>query len=108
MSRTIIPLEPAEFDSRVVEALIRTKHPDVIVASATVVDAENIGNTLDKNLGTEIDLAFGFKMAESVTLKAGYSQIFATTTMEALKGGSKDEPNNWAWAMLVFKPKLIK
>ena len=39
MSRTIIPLEPAEFDSRVVEALIRTKHPDVIVASATVVDA---------------------------------------------------------------------
>jgi hypothetical protein len=33
--------------------------------------------------------------------------MFATETMEILKGGSRDEINNWAWAMVTFKPTFF-
>lgn len=39
MNQPTIPLQPAEFDKAVVQALIRTRHPDVSVSAATLVDA---------------------------------------------------------------------
>jgi len=33
--------------------------------------------------------------------------MFATETMEVLKGGDKDENNSWTWVMITFKPKLF-
>lgn len=74
-------------------------------SAATVVDM--IGNEMDSNLGTEIDFSFDYKIAENINFEAGYSHMFATNTMEVLKGGNKDNTNNWAWAMFVFKPKLF-
>lgn len=56
-------------------------------------------------LGTEIDLSCGYKLSKGLVIKAGYSQMIATETMELLKGGDKSELQNWAWAMVVFKPK---
>jgi len=63
---------------------------------------------MDSNLGTEVDFVLGYAIAPNVKVLAGYSQMFATSSMEAMKGGSKDETNNWGWLMLVFKPKLVK
>jgi len=62
---------------------------------------------MDKYLGTEIDLSVGYKYAKGVVIKAGYSQMFASDSMEILKGGDKTELQNWAWVMLVFKPKFL-
>tara|TARA_R110002111_G_scaffold73676_3_gene117616 strand:- start:1732 stop:2964 length:1233 start_codon:yes stop_codon:yes gene_type:complete len=62
---------------------------------------------MDNNLGTEIDLTVGYKLANDINLNAGYSKMFATDTMEIIKGGDKDENNSWAWVMITFKPKLF-
>jgi hypothetical protein len=61
----------------------------------------------DAYLGTEIDLNLGYKLHKSISFNIGYSQMFATETMEILKGGSRDEINNWAWAMVTFKPTFF-
>ena len=70
--------------------------------------AAKINATVDNNLGTELDLWGGINISKEANIKVGYSQIFATEAMEALKGGSKGEINNWAWVMLTFKPTLFK
>ncbi|MCK5677075.1 MAG: hypothetical protein KAH72_01175, partial [Flavobacteriaceae bacterium] len=61
----------------------------------------------DAYLGTEIDLALGYKLYKNVMFNAGYSMMFATDTMELLKGGSEAESNNWAWVMITFKPNFF-
>jgi len=33
--------------------------------------------------------------------------MFATASMEVLKGGDKGELANWAWVMLSFSPTLF-
>lgn len=79
--------------------------PHIFSSAANVVDGFN--EKMSNNLGTEIDLVFGYKIENNIKLQVGYSQMFATETMEVLKGGNKNNSNNWAWAMFVFKPKLF-
>ncbi len=79
--------------------------PHLFSSAATVTDA--FGNALDKKLGTEIDFSFGYRIADNINFQLGYSHMFATDTMEVLKGGNRDNTNNWAWAMFVFKPTLF-
>lgn len=60
-------------------------------------------------LGTEVDLVFtqGFK---GYALKIGYSHLFPADGMYELKGVAEDaaaSTQNWAWAMLIIKPKFI-
>ncbi len=75
---------------------------------SSAADVFNGGGTkMDNNLGTEVDFTLGYKLAKEITLNAGYSKMFATETMEALKGGDKDANNSWGWIMLTFKPKLF-
>ena len=60
-------------------------------------------------LGTEIDIVFK-KAFKGYTLVAGYSQMFASDGMYELKGITETAAasgQNWAWAMLVIKPKFI-
>ncbi|ELR70771.1 hypothetical protein C900_03379 [Fulvivirga imtechensis AK7] len=66
----------------------------------------NIQNneTLDKYLGTEVDLFFTFNTGKDISLQGGYSHMLATSSMEAVKGGNKNETSNWAWLMLTIKP----
>ena len=74
---------------------------------SAAADVFNGSNKMDANLGTEIDLTVGYKIAKDITLSAGYSKMFATDTMELLKGGDRDEDNSWGWIMFTFKPKLF-
>jgi hypothetical protein len=76
-------------------------------AAADIIDQENPSQLMDKNLGQELDLYIGYKLADNVMLNAGYSQYFATETTIALKGGNKDETSNWAWVSLTFKPEFL-
>lgn len=63
---------------------------------------------LSKPMGTEIDLVYTVKLDQDITLNLGYSQMFATDTMEELRGGDASQMTNWAWAMITFKPTLFK
>ncbi|KQC30268.1 alginate export family protein [Flagellimonas eckloniae] len=63
----------------------------------------------ENSLGTEIDLVFtqGFK---GYALKIGYSHLFPADGMYELKGVTEDaaaSSQNWAWAMLIIKPKFL-
>lgn len=78
--------------------------PHFFSAAADVYDGTV---KMDNGLGTEIDLTVGYKLANNIILSAGYSKMFATDSMEVLKGGDKDANNSWAWAMFTFKPKLF-
>ncbi|WP_298779009.1 alginate export family protein [uncultured Polaribacter sp.] len=63
----------------------------------------------EKSLGTEIDIVYK-KAFKGYALVLGYSQMFATDGMYELKGITEDAAagsQNWAWAMLVIKPKFL-
>ncbi|BDD00670.1 alginate export family protein [Persicobacter psychrovividus] len=64
--------------------------------------------TASSSLGTEFDLVLVYAFNKAFNIKAGYSQLFATESMEYLKKGDASSTNNWAWMMLTFKPKLTK
>lgn len=61
---------------------------------------------MDDALGTEIDFTLGYLINDAVSLQAGYSQMFATETMKALRGGSLDETQNWAYVSILFRPNM--
>ncbi|WP_347921824.1 alginate export family protein [Pontimicrobium sp. SW4] len=79
--------------------------PHLFSSVANIYD----GSTkMDNNLGTEIDLTFGYKISEDILLNAGYSKMLSTESMEIIKvGGDSDENNSWAWVMITFKPQLF-
>lgn len=56
-------------------------------------------------LGEEIDLVYNLNLTPDVNFKLGYSQLFSTQSLEALKGGEERKGlNQWTWAMLTIKP----
>lgn len=83
-------------------------------ASSLMVKALNFSGEQDlpsgeNALGTEIDIVFKRKF-KGYALVAGYSQMFASDGMYELKGITEDAAasgQNWAWTMLVIKPKFI-
>jgi hypothetical protein len=80
--------------------------PHIFSSAATVVDGSNA--KMNNALGTELDWVVAYQWTKDVTFNLGYSQMFATKTMEILKPGNKDNSNNWAWAMITVKPSLFK
>lgn len=77
-----------------------------------VLDVDESGATgnivaMSPYMGTEIDVFGAFKLAPGTTCKFGYSQMFGTSTMEALKGGSIREVSNWGWMMIIMKPTFF-
>ncbi len=77
-------------------------------SAAKILDPADSNNTLKNFLGTEVDLYVSRKIVESFSVSAGYSQMFATNSMEAIKGGVASTTNNWAWLMLSFTPDFLK
>lgn len=80
-------------------------HAHEFLTGSTQLDTE--GNELSKTMGTEVDLVFAKKLKGGVVWNLGYSQMFATDTMEALRGGDKSALQCWAWTMITFKPTLF-
>ncbi len=74
---------------------------------STNQDIENLDGEMESgSYGTEVDLVYDLKVSSSFNFKLGYSTIFATELMEAYKGGSSEEFNQWAWLQLTFNPKF--
>jgi hypothetical protein len=76
-------------------------------ADGNIMDPQNTSETLDDGLGTEVDFHLKYKFSGNTTLSAGYSRMFATETMEAIKGGDADEKADWFWMMITIKPKFL-
>ena len=66
------------------------------------------GFSSHKNLGSEVDLLTEYLPSADISLQLGYSVLLATKTMEALKGGNKNNYNYWAFAMLKVSPVFFK
>ncbi|MCC9166370.1 alginate export family protein [Pontibacter harenae] len=62
---------------------------------------------LSSRLGEEIDFMYNHNVSPDFNLKVGYSQLYATESMEALKGTAGRTVNQWAWVMLTFKPTFF-
>ncbi len=84
--------------------------PHYYMAAATVAQQQTDGTWKDysNSLGTEIDFTAIYALSKSMVVSAGYSQMFATESMQVLKGGNYKNTNNWAWVMLTFKPTFFQ
>lgn len=88
--------------------------PHYFMAAATVatgetqIDGTTIWEDYGNGLGAEIDFTVGYALSKSMDISAGYSQMFATETMQVLKGGDYKNTNNWAWVMFTFKPTFFE
>jgi len=67
----------------------------------------DVSGTDKKNLGAEIDLVYSHKISKLVSLQAGYSHLIASDAMDYLKNNFDGNSNNWAWAMITFKPTFL-
>lgn len=63
--------------------------------------------SLNKYLGTEVDFTLSHRFDDITRLMLGYSVMFGTESMEAIKGGSKDEFSHWAFVMLRVRPRFL-
>ncbi len=81
----------------------------LLIKAHYFASAESLGDGVDDYLGTEIDLVFTQKLLSFATLKIGYSHMFASDSMELLKGVTEPaDAQYWGWAMLVVKPNFLK
>lgn len=76
------------------------------LSGSTQIDGE--GNTIKKDMGTEVDIVFGKKFKGGVTWNLGYSQMFATDSLEKIRDITDAKPyQSWAWSMITFQPTLF-
>jgi hypothetical protein len=78
------------------------------VSPVQVYSPLEAAGSVSSRLGEEIDLVYNLNVAPDFNLKLGYSQMYATSSMELLKGKQGSSFNQWAWLMLTFKPILFK
>jgi hypothetical protein len=72
-------------------------------------DVYSAGKKLDKYLGTELDFTIGYVPFKAFSIQAGYSQLFASTSLETLqKVIAPRTAQNWAYLMLIYRPKMDK
>jgi len=79
-------------------------------AAANVLDTKVTTSIAarDPHLGSEIDLTLSYNFTDGVAIQSGYSQIFGTNTLKALKGGQINTNSNWAYVMVVIRPGAVK
>ena len=80
--------------------------PHLFYSAASVYNMATLEEQ-DSYLGTEIDLTATYKMDKNLVISGGVSKMFASDTMEILKGGNNSNGNNWAWVMVSFNPQLF-
>ena len=80
--------------------------PHIFNAPNTVLDIAN--KKMDSYLGTEVDFTASYAIQKDIVATAGYSQMFASGTLERLKNVTNAaNTNNWAWVMVSINPKIF-
>lgn len=62
---------------------------------------------LSRSLGHEIDLQVDWKIQKDISLSAGYSTMFGTSTMDVVKGGDHDSWQDWGYVSLNITPRFL-
>jgi hypothetical protein len=71
------------------------------------IDAQN---NYDRNLGSELDIMYTYKINKQINIKAGYHIAFPSETLEAFKNvaiGESETPQ-WLWLAFTFKPTFFE
>ena len=101
---------PGLWDNQVKLAFKPSKKVDLSLAYhyfSTTSDVTVKGKDLDRGLGSELDLQVDWQIMKDVKLSAGYSTMLGTSTMEAVKGGSKDSWQDWGWLSININPRIF-
>ncbi len=82
------------------------------LSAAPLLDVSHFAETAETKeasayLGTEFDLSVGTQLNKQAKVKAGYSVLMASESMEELKGGRSDLFNTWGYVMVIFKPVFL-
>lgn len=83
-----------------------TLAPHLFYSAADIYNSDTL-QIQENYLGTEIDITGSYKMDKNFLISGGISKMFASTSMEILKGGNSSNCNNWAWVMVSFTPQLF-
>ena len=85
-------------------------HGHFFSSPASLHNPSDTSQEIDKYLGTELDLVLVWKPAKNVVVNLGYSQMWAASSMEAIKvtPGDHSALNNWAWLMVDFAPIIFQ
>lgn len=79
--------------------------PHVFLTASNVLDTNT--EIMEDYLGTEIDFTARYALQKDITATAGYSQMFGSQTLEAIKNGNANQTNNWIWLMVTVNPKIF-
>ncbi|MDL5514101.1 alginate export family protein [Arenibacter sp. M-2] len=69
--------------------------------------AAQISPNSEKQLGTELDIVYGYRLQKEIGVSAGYSHLLASQGMETVKSNADRNTNNWGWIMLTVNPILF-
>ena len=78
------------------------------LTAASVIKDGNVNETMEPFLGAEVDLTMSYKLSNTSNVVLGYSQMFGSETLQAIKGGDNAAWNNYAYLMFTFKPVFLK
>lgn len=70
--------------------------------------AAEIAADTDAYLGTELDLTASWAVKPMAKISLGLSTMFASESMELLKGGDSSATQAWGYIMLAITPDLVK
>jgi len=78
---------------------------------SAAADVKNVAaptTAMSAGLGTEADFMLTYAFSPEISISGGYSQMFGTETLQAIKGGNYKNTQNWAWVMVTFNPTFFK
>ncbi len=58
----------------------------------------------NSHLGAELDFTMLYNYCDGISFQGGYSQMFGTNTLKAIKGGNIAVASNYAYIMLIVRP----
>ncbi|MDW3196791.1 MAG: alginate export family protein [Cytophagales bacterium] len=95
-----------KFKAGVQGSLVVNTH--VFQSAADLYNPSDVTISESKYLGTEVDLVYTLTMTKDVKFNLGYSQMFASESMELIKStGDSNSLNNWIWTMIDFNPSVV-
>jgi len=77
-------------------------------AAASVRGPGNPFAVMNSRLGIEAGIMITYTFSPEMNVSGGYSQMFGTKTLQALKGGNNELTQNWAWIMITFSPTFFR
>ncbi len=75
--------------------------------SGAIADPTTPGQSLDKNLGSELDLSISCNFTSDVAFKAGYSLLIPSESLERIQGVQAKDFQHWGWAVLSVTPNFL-